>query len=294
VRPPCTEHASLAVGNRFQCRVRGCWPGVCASSWALSIDKVKTERRWERRSRKICRLLNARLGQVQDKGVIVSVREALAKFVRWGGEKGVAGLERKDEVAFDAAYGTDTRGIIQPWDLDIPDGCLGQAVQYDTASVDVVNTLLACLAIDYRDYTFVDLGSGKGRALLLASRFPFRQIIGVELSSELHQAASVNIRRFRAAWQRCSNILAICENATTFTFPPENTVLYLFNPFGAQTLRVVVAHLLLSLTSAPRRVYIIYVKPSHKGVLEQSGMFSLCHSIGDNVVYVNDAVTRRV
>ena len=46
--------------------------------------------------------------------------------------------------------------------------------------------VLASLQIAFHDYTFIDFGSGKGRALLLASEFPFKRIIGLEFSPELH------------------------------------------------------------------------------------------------------------
>src|SRR5690242_5062036 len=39
----------------------------------------------------------------------------------------------------------------------------------------------------FGDFTFIDLGSGKGRTLLMASDYPFRAIIGVELLPALHQ-----------------------------------------------------------------------------------------------------------
>jgi hypothetical protein len=138
----------------------------------------------------------------------------------------------------------------------------------------------------------VDLGCGKGRALLLASRFPFKQIIGVELSPQLHHTSLLNVGRFQSEWQRCTNIVSLCENATAFTFPPVNTVLYLFNPFGAGTLRSVVANLESSLRANPRRVYVIYVKPVHKEVFEETGIFSVHHSVHNNVIYMNNVRER--
>src|SRR5947208_15284999 len=39
------------------------------------------------------------------------------------------------------------------------------------------------------DFTFIDLGSGKGRTLLMASDYPFRRILGVELLAGLDQLA---------------------------------------------------------------------------------------------------------
>jgi len=231
-------------------------------------------------------MLRARVGQLRDRGSVAFAREAASKMSRLLGEES----SHHDELGrlFDAEYGTDTCGILQPWDSDIPDSLVGQAVHYATANVDVFVELLSRLDITHADYTFVDLGCGKGRALLLASSFPFKQIIGVELSPQLHHTSLLNIRRFRSDSQRCMNIVSLCENATLYTFPPENTVLYLFNPFGADTLRSVVAHLDWSLRTVPRRVYVIYVKPVHRRVFDQSGLFSILNSVQGNLTYVNN------
>ena len=48
---------------------------------------------------------------------------------------------------------------------------------------------------DFHDFVFVDLGSGKGRTLLMASDYPFRRIVGVELLPALHQAAQENLEQ---------------------------------------------------------------------------------------------------
>src|ERR1700727_1709448 len=46
---------------------------------------------------------------------------------------------------------------------------------------EMIAALGAQACFDFRDFTFVDLGSGKGRTLFMASVSPFRRIVGVEL-----------------------------------------------------------------------------------------------------------------
>ena len=232
---------------------------------------------------RIARMLRAKAGQVRDRGFIPIVGEAVRRRLRWPR----APLCREADDDFDAKYRTDTGGTVQPWDLDIPDSLVGQVVQYGTARVDAFTRLLASLDIQHELYSFIDLGCGKGRALLLASRFPFKGIIGVELSHELQQTCQLNISRFRSDWQQCTNIVSLCQNATEFTFPAENSVLYLFNPFGAETLCPVVANLEASLRRVPRRIYVVYVKPVHRRVFD-NGLWSLFSTIESNLIYVND------
>ena len=97
--------------------------------------------------------------------------------------------------------------------------------------------------IEFDRFTFIDIGSGKGRTLLMASEYPFRKIVGVELIAELHGAAEENIRAYHSATQRCRQIEAVCADACEFPFPAEPLVLYLFNPLPESGLRRVIAGL---------------------------------------------------
>src|SRR5712671_3243440 len=126
---------------------------------------------------KISRMFRAKIGQVQDRGLLAVVGEAaMRRQLPWPR----APVCREADDDFDAKYGTDTGGIVNPWDMDIPDSLVGQAIQYRTARVGAFTQLLESLDIRHELYSFIDFGCGKGRALLLASRFPFKEIIGVE------------------------------------------------------------------------------------------------------------------
>jgi SAM-dependent methyltransferase len=125
---------------------------------------------------------------------------------------------------------------------------------------------------DFRDFTFIDLGSGKGRTLLMAADYPFRRIVGVELLPALHQVAQENLRLYRSGSRKCFSVASICADATEFCFPAEALVLYLFNPFPEAGLRRVIGNLLSSLLEHPRAVYVIYHNPLLEFVLaERSG-----------------------
>src|SRR3981081_102097 len=47
---------------------------------------------------------------------------------------------------------------------------------------------------DFSQYTFIDVGSGKGRVLFVAAGDPFRKGIGVEVSNALHDDALANLK----------------------------------------------------------------------------------------------------
>jgi tRNA G46 methylase TrmB len=121
--------------------------------------------------------------------------------------------------------------------------------------------MIASLPIEFDQFTFVDLGSGKGRTLLMASEYPFRKIVGVELIAELHRAAQQNIREYRSLAQRCVRIESVNADASAFELPEEPLVLYLFNPLPERALSDALQRLEKSLVQTPRPVWIVYYNP---------------------------------
>lgn len=193
------------------------------------------------------------------------------------GTKGTqsAWFQRLEERWFDRRFQVSTAGIVTPQELQFTAYQQQHAVEYSPTSNFHFGRLLSKLPIDYPKFTFIDLGSGKGRVLLMASEFPFKRVIGVELSEELHTVAQRNIHTFRGNRQ-CCDVESICCDATQFPFPPDPLVLYLFNPFSQAILTKVVENLLASLIANPRPVIVIYFNPLHATVFEIGDGFREC------------------
>ena len=132
---------------------------------------------------------------------------------------------------------------------------------YQPTEPALFQEMMASLPIEFDQFTFVDLGSGKGRTLLMASEYPFRRIVGVELIAELHRAAQENIRAYRSPTQRCVQIESVIADAREFELPEEPLVLYLFNPLPERALSDALQRLEKSLIQAPRPVWIVYHNP---------------------------------
>jgi SAM-dependent methyltransferase len=116
---------------------------------------------------------------------------------------------------------------------------------------------------DYSQYTFVDVGSGKGRMLFVAAEYPFRKVIGVEFATDLHEQALENIGRYRYAGQRCGEIVSVHADAAELEFPDGNLVVYLFNPFGPEVMGRMLANLGRSLERRPRHVVVVMLWPEY-------------------------------
>jgi cyclopropane fatty-acyl-phospholipid synthase-like methyltransferase len=107
---------------------------------------------------------------------------------------------------------------------------------------------------------FLDLGCGKGRALVLASMYPYKEIIGLEISERLARSARETLERSLAPGL-CQNHHVIVSDAADFAIPSRVTMIFLFNPFGSQLLTRVFYHIKNSLLQAPRKLRIIFANP---------------------------------
>lgn len=139
---------------------------------------------------------------------------------------------------------------------------------------EMMDALAQHASLDFAGFTFVDLGSGKGRALLMAADYPFRKIVGVELLPALHEVAEQNVTQYRSDFQKCFAMECVCADATTFPLPAGPLVVYLFNPFPESGLRRAIANLERDLQQAPRPAYVLYHNPQLENVLLDSRRFT--------------------
>lgn len=166
--------------------------------------------------------------------------------------------------AFDARFGTDTSA---------PTFERAQKTSvhfYVPTTASVIYRIIRQLPLEPGKYVFVDMGSGKGRALLIASEFPFKRIVGIELSEHLHRIAEANVARFTPNPQPCKAFDLRLMDALQYPFGDEPLVLFLFDPFGREILEKVVANLEASLKVTPRDAFVVYVYPQYEDVLQKS------------------------
>jgi SAM-dependent methyltransferase len=138
--------------------------------------------------------------------------------------------------------------------------------RYDPTTEEELHKPIRVLGEDTSSFTFIDLGCGKGRALLIASRLCFKQIIGVEFAHELVQIAKANLAKMHIY-----NATVIHTDAAEFSFPEGDLVVYLFNPFTEQVMLKVVANLR---NCQAKKLYVIYTNPVCAEVFDSSGFLS--------------------
>jgi tRNA G46 methylase TrmB len=172
--------------------------------------------------------------------------------------------QRYGDVDFDWDHRVDTTSATVGW----RDRLLGLLHSpYQPTEPGLFQEMLASLQIDFREFAFIDVGSGKGRVLLMAADYPFRRVIGVELLPALHRVAAENIRKYKSDSQECMLIEVLCEDAREFVFPRGPLVLYLFNPLSESGLLDLLSNLERSLRETPRPVFVLYHNPQLEHVL---------------------------
>jgi SAM-dependent methyltransferase len=167
-------------------------------------------------------------------------------------------LSRWADLRAERRAGTDTSGLIPIETLMADwDGCH----DYFPTAYRELDAVLRWLRPGPGD-VFLDLGAGKGRALMIAAAFPFRRLVGVEISPALCAEAERNLAALSAR-QPCPPVEMVAADAAGFAIPDDATLLYLYNPFHGSRLETVFRAIAASLEAAPREIAIVYNNPVH-------------------------------
>lgn len=205
---------------------------------------------------------------LRSRGVAGTVRHAvaLAKHdlsLRW-----VRYLDR----VFDLRFGVDTAGVLVLPELQ-SDPRFKYSSHYEPTPRSLFFRMLRQLDVDYSNFVFIDFGCGKGRVLLLAAELPFKQIVGIELSSKLFRVAENNLKSYLGP-RRYNAVQIVCMDASEYGIPEERAIYYFYNPFTAETMRKVLENIRRSLAATPRETYVVYFNDVLKSLLDESGFLT--------------------
>lgn len=183
---------------------------------------------------------------------------------------------------FDRRYGTETSGIIAPSQLALQGEHAYAANRYEPVQIPVFRRIMRDLPVRHEDYAFVDFGSGKGRALLMASQYPFRRVIGVELSPMLHAAALRNVAVFGRANPAVARVELVCGDALRYPIPEGHVVCFLYNPFGRPLVEKMIQNLDLARQARSRHIFVVYRNPVCADLFDRAGFL---HSVAAHRTY---------
>ena len=171
---------------------------------------------------------------------------------------------------FDKRYGVETEGEIHKSELHLNPDSLG----YYATRPHLIESLLAKLPIDRSKFTFIDIGCGKGRPLIVAHEMGFKRLVGLEMDQRLADIAVRNTARLK-------NVEIFRRDAAELgSWPPVgNLVVYMFNPFGHPTMDKLVYGLGLWANVGQGKIYVVYVNPFCEQPLAESKQFKKIRGI---------------
>jgi SAM-dependent methyltransferase len=170
------------------------------------------------------------------------------------------------ELTFDKTHNIETAGYAGRASLTIESPNWQHGLDYYPIDPDEFHTMFRDIDIDFSRFTFVDFGAGKGRAVLLASHYPFARIIGVEFSKELVEIARRNIANYSGPTLRRNAMEMHYGDATEFQIPNGPVVIYLYNPFGKELMEKLVNNVRVSLEREPRDFIVLYNTPESESL----------------------------
>ena len=193
-----------------------------------------------------------------------------AKNVIYPGRRVIARYFHDRHARFDRRAGIRTSGPVSLKELGLS---ADTSVRYEATPISFFHSLVRKLDIDYPRTVFIDLGSGKGRVLLLASDYSFRSIIGVEISPILCQIANDNIERYFTHRQRRCDISVVCKGIDEFDYPELGTadhlLIYMYNPCS-ESVFITAIEKLSGLAAQGVSVILVYLNPVWCGILTKA------------------------
>lgn len=176
---------------------------------------------------------------------------------------------------FDRRHNVDTADKIEMAELGMMSDKVDLCNHYEPCLPESLFEILSKLSFPLQDHVFIDLGSGKGVGMLVASMFAFKRIVGVEYSPRVANISRVNLRNFPVRLQKCRIIEVIDGDATKCDLPSHPLVVFLYNPFKEDLMRQALDNLANSLAQHPRHVVVVYYNPVCKNVFAETSFLRL-------------------
>lgn len=182
---------------------------------------------------------------------------------------------------FDRMYGTDTGGLIPGATLVTGHPNDAHITAYYAIAGSILDGMVALWLqsnppYEIDRYTFIDVGAGKGRALLSAALHPFREAVGIEMNPKLAAIARANIRLFESSANASplAPITLLEADALEAPLPSTPTLAFMFHPFEAPVLRRFLARVEQHYADRPGSFDLLYVNAEHASVLDRNRAFT--------------------
>lgn len=188
------------------------------------------------------------------------------------------------DLVFDMKYQIDTINTAQLDTLQIDSQNKAVGNYYEGTNAYIFQKMISRVKLEPSQSTFVDFGSGKGKAMFMAAEFGFRKVIGVEFSIELVETCRRNLEIFRARSRSKTEFEILHMDASEYQIPPEADLLFFSNPFNEELTDKVIGNILRSHDQTPREVWVVHLHPQGNMAFVRHPRFKVQHEAPEGYV----------
>lgn len=207
----------------------------------------------------------------------MSIRTRLQFFMRVGQMLSLYGILRSlplalAEIYFEIIFQSKTGRMVRLDQLNVEGSVSDHGHMYVPCPYYFIYQAFKKIGVNVQGATFIDFGCGLGRVLFFATRYPFRQIIGVEASPDLSREASNNLQQYYMRKNlKVPTWKIIEQNAMTYDIPDDATIFFFNDPFDETVMNPIISRICESQKQAPRNIFAIYVNPGHPNIFKHHG-----------------------
>jgi len=174
------------------------------------------------------------------------------------------------EIRGERKYNLNSIGMDRLRTISIKGDNLDHASIYQASNYYILEKGFHYLRSINANNNFTDFGCGKGRALVVAAHFEFKDITGIDFAKALCMQAEQNINHAKLLYPS-ANFNIVCDDVVNYRIKKEQNVFFFFNPFDDVVVTRVVRNILASLKEESRKVYVMYINPVHKEIFLSAG-----------------------
>lgn len=161
-------------------------------------------------------------------------------------------------------------------DLTLLGGHRDDAYEYEPTPYVLFRWMQQALPQDVSNWTFVDIGAGRGRIVASAAKTAYARVVGVEFAEEFCRDAARTVATLPAAQKLAREVNIVCADASAFQVPDGPCIFYLFNPFEAPVMRAFLRHVVASYDEQPRPMLLAYYNPKHAHAIAEFPQAKRC------------------
>ncbi|GAB4444612.1 MAG: hypothetical protein OHK0041_01080 [Anaerolineales bacterium] len=188
------------------------------------------------------------------------------------------------DLLFDMKYQIDTINTAQldALHIDSPNKTVGN--YYEGTNAYIFQKMISRVRLEPSRVTFVDFGSGKGKAMFMAAERGFRKVIGVEFSIELVEVCRRNLEIFKAKSKSKTEFEILHMDASEYEIPADANLLFFSNPFNEELTNKVIGNILRSYDQSPRETWVVHLHPQGNMAFVRHPRFEVRHEAREGYV----------